>query len=52
MITGKRVKELLEKGEFVPSKTRVALTPGESVRIIRELQESSACSFTFYPGRL
>jgi transcriptional regulator with XRE-family HTH domain len=41
MITGKRVKELLAKGEFVPSKTRVALTPGESVRIMRELQELS-----------
>ncbi len=27
MITGKKVKEVLKKGEFVPAKTRVAMTP-------------------------
>ena len=38
MTTGKRVKEILKNGDFVPAKTRVALSPGQSLRIIRELQ--------------
>ena len=41
MTTGKRVREILKNGEFVPAKTRVAMTPGQSLRIIRELQELS-----------
>jgi transcriptional regulator with XRE-family HTH domain len=38
MTTGKRVREILENGRFVPAKTRVILTPGRSLRIVRELQ--------------
>lgn len=41
MITGKKVKEIIKHGEFVPAKTRVAMTPGHSLRVIRELQELS-----------
>lgn len=41
MTTGKRVKEILKDGEFVPAKSRLHLTPGQSLRIIRELQELS-----------
>jgi transcriptional regulator with XRE-family HTH domain len=41
MITGKRVKEVLKKGEFVPARSRVHMTPGQSLRVIRELQELS-----------
>jgi len=41
MTTGKRVKEILKNGDFVPGKTRVAMTPGQSLKIIRELQELS-----------
>jgi transcriptional regulator with XRE-family HTH domain len=41
MTTGKRVKEILKNGEFVPAKTRVHMTPGQSLKIIRELQELS-----------
>ncbi len=41
MITGKKVKEILKNGEFVPAKTRVHMTPGQSLRVIRELQELS-----------
>lgn len=41
MITGKKVKETLRNGKFVPAKTRVAMTPGQSLRVIRELQEFS-----------
>ena len=41
MITGKKVKKILKSGEFVPAKTRVAMTPGQSLRVIRELQEFS-----------
>ena len=41
MITGKKVKEILKNGEFVPAKTRIALSPGQSLKIIRELQELS-----------
>lgn len=41
MTTGKRVKEILKNGDFVPAKTRVNLTPGQSLRIVRELQELS-----------
>ncbi|PWU16952.1 MAG: transcriptional regulator [Bdellovibrio sp.] len=41
MITGKKVKEILKRGEFSPAKTRVYMTPGQSLRVIRELQELS-----------
>jgi len=41
MITGKRVKQILKNGDFVAAKTRVSMTPGQSLRIIRELQELS-----------
>ncbi|MCX7977887.1 MAG: helix-turn-helix domain-containing protein [Bdellovibrionaceae bacterium] len=38
MTSGKRVKEILKNGEFVPAKTRVRMTPGQSLKVIRELQ--------------
>lgn len=41
MITGKRVKEILKKGQFAPAKTQLSMTPGQSLRTIRELQELS-----------
>ena len=41
MTTGKGVRETLKNGEFFPAKTRVAMTPGQSLRVIRELQELS-----------
>lgn len=41
MITGKKVKEILKNGSFAPAKTLVAVSPGRSLRIIRELQELS-----------
>lgn len=41
MITGKRAKEILRNGDFVPAKTRVHMTPGQSLKVIRELQELS-----------
>lgn len=41
MTTGKKVKKIIKHGDFVPVKTRVAMTPGESLRVIRELQELS-----------
>ena len=41
MTTGKKVKEILKNGEFVPAKTRVHMTPGQSLKVIRELQELS-----------
>jgi len=41
MITGKKVRDSLKDGEFVSAKTRVAMTPGRSLRVIRELQELS-----------
>jgi transcriptional regulator with XRE-family HTH domain len=41
MTTGKRVKEILKSGDFIPAKTRVQMTPGQSLRVIRELQELS-----------
>ena len=41
MTTGKRVKEILKNGEFNPAKTRVHMTPGQSLKVIRELQELS-----------
>lgn len=37
---GKKVTEAL-KGEFLPSKARIKMTPGESVKVVRELQEMS-----------
>ena len=41
MTTGERVKEILKSGEFVPNQTRVAMTPGQSLKVLRELQELS-----------
>lgn len=41
MITGKKVRELIKKGDFKTAKTRIALPPGKSLRVIRELQELS-----------
>ena len=41
MITGKRVRELLKNGKFVPAKGQLRMTPGGSLRVIRELQELS-----------
>lgn len=41
MTIGKRVKEILKNGEFVPAKTRIHMTPGQSLKVIRELQELS-----------
>jgi hypothetical protein len=41
MTKGKRVKEILKNGEFAPAKTRVHMTPGQSLKVIRELQELS-----------
>lgn len=41
MTTGKRVKKILKNGEFTPAKTRVHMTPGQSLKVIRELQELS-----------
>jgi transcriptional regulator with XRE-family HTH domain len=41
MTTGKKVKEVLKNGEFTPARTRTHMTPGQSLRVIRELQELS-----------
>ncbi len=41
MTIGKEVNNRLSKGNFVLANTRVELTPGESLRHIRELQELS-----------
>lgn len=41
MITGKKVKEILKNGEFAPAKTRVSMSPGQSLKVIRELKELS-----------
>ncbi len=41
MTTGKRVKEILKNGQFVPAKARIRMTPGQSLKVIRELQELS-----------
>jgi hypothetical protein len=41
MIKAKKVKEILKNGNFVPAKTRIAMSPGQSLRIIRELQDLS-----------
>lgn len=41
MTTGKKVKEILEKGEFTKAKTRVALSPAQSLKMVREFQELS-----------
>lgn len=41
MTIGKRVNEILKNGEFVPAKTRIHMTPGQSLKVIRELQELS-----------
>ena len=41
MITGKKVREIIKNGDFAIAKTRIAMTPGKSLRVIRELQELS-----------
>jgi transcriptional regulator with XRE-family HTH domain len=41
MTTGKKVKEILKTGSFSLAKTLVSVSPGQSLRIIRELQELS-----------
>lgn len=41
MITGKKVNKILKNGKFVPAQTRIYMTPGHSLRVIRELQELS-----------
>ena len=41
MTIGKKVRDSVAKGIFVPTKPRLKLTPGESVRVIRELQGMS-----------
>lgn len=41
MIIGKKVRELIKNGDFVIAKTRIVMTPGKSLRVIRELQELS-----------
>jgi transcriptional regulator with XRE-family HTH domain len=41
MITGKKVKEILKNGSFVKVKALASLTPGKSLKILRELQELS-----------
>lgn len=41
MTTGKRVRKILKTGEFIPAKNRIAMTPGQSLKVIRELQELS-----------
>ena len=41
MITGKKVRETIKNGDFVIAKTRIEMTPGKSLRVIRELQELS-----------
>jgi transcriptional regulator with XRE-family HTH domain len=35
---------------YVPSRTRVALTPGESVRVVRELQEMTQAELASATG--
>lgn len=39
MTIAKKVKTLIKKGRFVPYKNRVVMTPGQSLRVLRELQE-------------
>lgn len=41
MIIGKKVRKLLKSGKFIPAQPRIVMTPGQSLRIIRELQELS-----------
>ncbi len=41
MTIGKRVKEILKNGDFSPAKTRIHVSPGQSLKIIRELQKLS-----------
>ncbi len=41
MIIGKKVREALRNGTFVPAKSNGKLTPGQSLRVIREIQELS-----------
>ncbi len=41
MTTGKKVREILENGDFVKAKTRIALTPAQSLKMVREFQQLS-----------
>jgi transcriptional regulator with XRE-family HTH domain len=41
MTIGKKVKKALAKGDFIPAKSRMKLSSGDSVRIMRELQDYS-----------
>lgn len=41
MIIGKKLKELLSSGKFALSKRRISVSPGESVKIAREMLEMS-----------
>lgn len=50
MTTGKRVKEILNNREFVPAKTRLQVSPGKSLRILRELQELSQSDLATLTG--
>lgn len=41
MTIGKKVKNAIKKSDFVQYKAKLSLTPGQSLRIIREMQELS-----------
>lgn len=41
MTTGKKVKEILKSKKFVQAKSITPVTPGKSLKLIRELQELS-----------
>lgn len=49
MITGKSVKEKLS-GQFSPSKRRLALSPGESVKLAREMLNMSQNELSKHTG--
>jgi transcriptional regulator with XRE-family HTH domain len=46
---GKKVVEAL-KGDFIPAKSRVKMSPGESVKVIRELQALSQADLAMKCG--
>jgi transcriptional regulator with XRE-family HTH domain len=41
MTIGKKVREILEKGSFSPARRYSKMTPGDSLRVMRDLQELS-----------
>lgn len=50
-----KVKEILENGEFVPAKTRAAITPAQSLGLMREspeLSQKGLGALTLVPERL